>query len=154
MCQLLLNNLCSIFPHTTFAPEKEIKALNFMDRIDTRTKSLTKAELRLMNILWDKGKATVQELHDVLEEPKPAYTTTLTVMQVLTRKGIVGFEKVGKANVYHPIMSREDYIKGFMEETRNTLFKGSLKSFMLFFAKHEKISKEEMEEILNIMSKD
>lgn len=125
-----------------------------MDRIDTRIKSLTKAELRLMNILWDKGKATVQELHDVLDEPKPAYTTTLTVMQVLTRKGIVSAEKVGKANVYTPIMSREDYIAGFMEETRNTLFKGSLKSFMLFFAKHEKISKEEMEEILNIMSKD
>lgn len=123
-----------------------------MDRIDTRIKSLTKAELHLMNILWDKGKATVQELHDVLDEPKPAYTTTLTVMQVLTRKGIVSAEKVGKANVYTPIMSREDYIAGFMEETRNTLFKGSLKSFMLFFAKHEKISKEEMEEILKIMS--
>lgn len=139
------------FPSYYFCRRK-IKALNIMDRIDTRIKSLTKAELHLMNILWDKGKATVQELHDVLDEPKPAYTTTLTVMQVLTRKGIVSAEKVGKANVYTPIMSREDYIAGFMEETRNTLFKGSLKSFMLFFAKHEKISKEEMEEILKIMS--
>lgn len=124
-----------------------------MDRIDTKTKSLTKAELHLMNILWDKGSATVQALHDELEEPKPAYTTTLTVMQVLTRKGIVTFEKVGKANVYRPIMSREDYIAGFMEETRNTLFKGSLKSFLSFFAQHEKISKEEMTEILKEMVK-
>lgn len=125
-----------------------------MDRIDTKIKQLTKAELRLMNILWDKGTATVQELHDVLEEPKPAYTTTLTVMQVLTRKGIVAFEKQGKANVYHAIMSREEYVTGFMEETRNTLFKGSLKNFLLFFAQHEKISKKEMKEILKLMSND
>ena len=119
---------------------------------DTKIKTLTKAELHLMNILWDKERATVQELHDVLEDPKPAYTTTLTVMQVLTKKGIVGFEKVGKANVYHPIMQRENYVKGFLEETRNTLFKGSIKNFLIFFAQHEKISRDEMEAILRLMS--
>lgn len=121
---------------------------------DVKIKSLTKAELRLMNILWDKEQATVQELHDVLDEPKPAYTTTLTVMQVLTKKGIVTFERVGKANVYRPLMQREEYINGFMEETRKTLFRGSLTAFLSFFAKHEKISKHEMEEILKIMSKE
>ena len=72
-------------------------------KTENRNQSLTKAELHLMNILWDKGKATVQQLHDVLAEPKPAYTTTLTVMQILTKKGVVGFEKNGKANVYHPL---------------------------------------------------
>lgn len=118
---------------------------------DTKIKTLTKAELKLMNILWDKGKATVQELHDELDEPKPAYTTTLTVMQVLTKKGIVRPVKAGKANVYHPVMSRDEYVEGFMEETRNTLFRGSLKNFLLFFAQHEKISEEEMEAILKEM---
>ena len=58
-------------------------------KTENRNQSLTKAELHLMNILWDKGNATVQQIQDLLEEPKPAYTTTLTVMQVLTRKGIV-----------------------------------------------------------------
>lgn len=118
---------------------------------DTKTKSLTRAELHLMNILWDKGQATVGELQAELPEPKPAYTTTLTVMQVLTRKGIVTFDKQGKSNVYRPLMSRDDYLAGFLDETRNTLFKGSLSSFLLFFAKHEKISRKEMEEILKEM---
>lgn len=118
---------------------------------DTKTKSLTRAELHLMNILWDKGQATVAGLQAELPEPKPAYTTTLTVMQVLTRKGIVAFDKQGKTNVYRPLMSREDYLAGFLDETRNTLFKGSLSSFLLFFAKHEKISRKEMEEILKEM---
>ena len=42
---------------------------------EERSKSLTKAELNLMNILWDKGQATVNELVEALPEPKPAYTT-------------------------------------------------------------------------------
>lgn len=106
-----------------------------------------------MNILWDKGQATVNELQAELPEPKPAYTTTLTVMQVLTRKGIVTFERQGKTNVYRPVMLREEYLTGWMEETRNTLFKGSLSAFLTFFAKHEKISKAEMEKILKEMAK-
>ena len=118
---------------------------------DTKNKSLTRAELHMMNILWDKGQATVHDLQTELPEPKPAYTTTLTVMQVLARKGIVAFERQGKTNVYRPLMSREDYLTGFLDETRNTLFKGSLSSFLLFFAKHEKISRKEMEEILKEM---
>lgn len=118
---------------------------------EEKNKSLTKAELNLMNILWDKGQATVNELVDVLPEPKPAYTTVLTVMQVLTKKEVLRFEKQGKANVYIPKLSREEYLKGFMNETRDSLFQGSVKSFLSFFAKHEKISKKELEEILKEM---
>ena len=112
---------------------------------------LTKAELHLMNILWDKGNATVQQIQDLLEEPKPAYTTTLTVMQILTKKGIVDFDRVGKAYVYKPVLSREDYIGGFMNEACDNVFGGSMKSFFSFFAKSEKISREELAEILKEM---
>lgn len=119
---------------------------------ELKNKSLTKAELNLMNILWDKEEATVSDLIEVLPEPKPAYTTVLTVMQVLTRKQVVTFEKQGKANVYIPQLSRQEYLDNFMDETRDTLFKGSAKSFLSFFTKHEKISKKELEEILKEMN--
>lgn len=119
--------------------------------IDTKMKSLTKAELHLMNILWDKGEATVHELVDEMSEPKPAYTTVLTVMQVLTKKKIVEPYRRGKVNVFKPMMSRDLYINGFMEETRNTLFKGSLRNFLLFFARSEKIDKAELRKILKEM---
>ena len=118
---------------------------------ESKNKTLTKAELHLMNILWNKGEATVQQLHDVLEEPKPAYTTTLTVMQVLTKKGIVTFEKQGKANVYRPLLSRDEYIDGFVSEAKDTIFGGSVRSFISFFAKSEKIDKEELKAILKEM---
>ena len=51
-------------------------------KAEAKQKSLTKAELKAMNILWDKGEATVYDILEVLPEPKPAYTTVLTVMQV------------------------------------------------------------------------
>lgn len=118
---------------------------------EAKNKSLTKAELNLMNILWDKGRGTVNELVEVLPDPKPAYTTVLTVMQVLTKKQVLTFEKQGKANIYIPLLSRKDYLANFMDETRDSLFRGSAKSFLSFFAQHEKISREELEEILKEM---
>lgn len=123
-------------------------------RGETKQKTLTKAELRAMNILWDMGQATVNEIMERITEPKPAYTTILTVMQVLTSKKIVGAQRRGKANVFRPLISREQYVDGFMEETRNTLFKGSLKNLLLYFARKEKISKEELIEILAVMQTD
>lgn len=118
---------------------------------ETTTQSLTKAELTIMNYLWDKGQATVQQLHDEYEDPKPAYTTTLTVMQVLTKKGVVTFDKKGKANVYRPLLSREQYQGHFIEHARQNVFGGSMRSFFSFFAKSEKISKDELKEILKEM---
>lgn len=112
-------------------------------------KSLTKAELNVMNILWSKNEATVNEIIEVMSEPKPAYTTVLTVMQVLTRKGIVSPERRGKAHVFSPLLSREEYIDTFMQETRNILFQGSLRSLFSYFVKSEKLSKEELNKILD-----
>ena len=112
-------------------------------------KSLTKAELNVMNILWSKNEATVNEIIEVMGEPKPAYTTVLTVMQVLTRKGVVSPERRGKAHVFRPLLSREEYINCFMQETRNILFQGSLRNFFSYFVKSEKLSKEEVKKILD-----
>ena len=112
-------------------------------------KSLTKAELNVMNILWSKNEATVNEIIEVMSEPKPSYTTVLTVMQVLTRKGIVSPERRGKAHVFRPLLSREEYNDTFMQETRNVLFQGSLRSLFSYFVKSEKLSKEELNKILD-----
>ena len=121
--------------------------------IDTKHRSLTKSELHLMNLLWDKGEATVNDLMELMPEPRPAYTTVLTVMRVLTKKGIVKPTLQGKANVYTPIMSREEYTKGFLEETRNTLFKGSFTKLLMFFAERERLAADEVERIVALLKK-
>ena len=72
-------------------------------------------------------------------------------MQILTKKGVVDFEKNGKANVYRPLLTRDEYIGGFMNDACDTVFGGSMKSFFSFFAKSEKISRDELAEILKEM---
>ena len=119
---------------------------------DNQKTSLTKVELHLMNILWDKGEATVQQLHDEQGDAKTAYTTTLSMMQVLTRKGIVAFEKVGKANVYRPLLSRDEYINSFVTEAKDTVFGGSMRNLFSFFVKSEHLSKDELRAILKEMA--
>ena len=122
--------------------------------IDTKHRSLTKSELHLMNLLWDKGEATVNELLELMPEPRPAYTTALTVMRVLTSKGIVEAKPgSGKAHVYTPIMTREEYTTGFMEETRNTLFKGSFSALLSFFAERERLAADEVEKIVALLKR-
>ncbi|MCR5394272.1 MAG: BlaI/MecI/CopY family transcriptional regulator [Bacteroidales bacterium] len=117
-------------------------------------KTLTKTELHMMNLLWDKGTASVQQLHDELDEPKPPYTTTLSVMQVLTKKGIVAYDKDGRTNIYRPLLSREEYLDSFVNDTKETLFGGSAVSLFSFFAKKEKLSKHEVQAILREMSEE
>lgn len=114
-------------------------------------KTLTRTELHMMNLLWDKGTASVQQLHDELPEPKPPYTTTLSVMQVLTKKGIVSFDKEGRTNIYRPLLSREEYLESFVDDARDNLFGGSIVNLFSFFAKREKLSKQEIQKILEEM---
>ena len=122
--------------------------------MENSKKNLTKAELNVMNILWDKGQATVSEIIGEMSEPKPAYTTVLTVMQVLTRKEVVQPERQGKAHVFRPLLSREEYIDGFLNETRDTVFKGSVRSFFSYFVKKERLSKEEVQQLLDEINRE
>lgn len=122
--------------------------------MENSKKNLTKAELNVMNILWDKGQATVSEIIGEMSEPKPAYTTVLTVMQVLTRKEVVQPERQGKAHVFRPLLSREEYIDGFLNETRDTVFQGSVRSFFSYFVKKEKLSKEEVQQLLDEINRE
>ena len=61
-------------------------------------KELTRVELQLMNILWDKKKAFVNDILEELPEPKPAYNTISTFMRILVNKGFVHHE-IGRAHV-------------------------------------------------------
>lgn len=70
---------------------------------------LTDGELRLMQVLWDKGRATVGEVVDALPDPTPpAYNTVLTLLRILERKGYVTHEKDGRAFIYNPCIGRDD----------------------------------------------
>jgi BlaI family penicillinase repressor len=87
---------------------------------------LAPLELDCMNILWPVGEGTVREIRDRLAERRPrAYTTIMTIMDRLARKGIVERRKVGRAYLYRPNLSAEDARSAALAQVIENFFGGS-----------------------------
>jgi len=116
-------------------------------------KQLTKAETQVMNVLWslpdEQGRSA--EIMERMPEPKPALTTLLTFLKILKEKGFVAAEKLGKGQLFKALVSREDYTRTYMNEVKQTFFGGSFTSLVSFFAKEERLSDREIEEIVSII---
>lgn len=116
-------------------------------------KTLTKAEVQVMGILWTMPEGG--SVYDVLEhydEPKPAYTTVATFLKILQNKEFVRSERMqGRQQRFVPIVSKDDYTRKVMEEVKDNFFDGSKLSFVRYFMKEEKISAEELQELINMV---
>ncbi|WKV11243.1 BlaI/MecI/CopY family transcriptional regulator [Marivirga harenae] len=110
-------------------------------------KELTRAEEQLMRHLWGLKKAYLKDIVDEYKEPKPAYTTISTVVNVLVRKGIIGFDLHGKSKHYYPLISKEDYSNHSMKGLVSDFFNNSYKQFASFFTSRKELSVEELKEI-------
>ncbi|RKR05257.1 putative transcriptional regulator [Flavobacterium sp. 90] len=109
---------------------------------------LTNKEEEIMHILWKLKKAFVKEIQTEITEDQPHYNTLSTIVRNLEEKGYVGHNAFGNTHQYYPIVSIEDYSKGFMSTAIDNYFNSSYKSMVSFFAKEEKISAAELREIL------
>lgn len=91
-----------------------------------KSETLTEAELRLMDVLWQKGSATVQQvLHALPEKPALAYNSVLTTIRVLENKGYLEHVKDGRAHIYKPIMEREEATRSEIRHLVSRFFKNS-----------------------------
>ena len=117
--------------------------------------TLTRVELEMMNHLWQINKpASVRELLESYDAPKPAYTTIGTYMKILTQKGFVKPEKHeddGKTFFFRPLVSHEDYRRRVMSEVKDTFFGGSISSLVRFFVKEEEIDDAELKELMSLI---
>ncbi len=101
-----------------------------------------------MQILWKLKKAFVKEVLAEITEEQPHYNTLSTIIRNLEEKGFVSHNAFGNTYQYFPIVKMEDYRKRFMNTAIDTYFDSSYKNMVSFFAKEEKISAEELREIL------
>ncbi len=109
---------------------------------------LTNKEEEIMHILWKLKKAFVKEIQAEITEEQPHYNTLSTIVRNLEEKGYVSHNAFGNTHQYYPIVSIEEYRKGFMSTAIDNYFNSSYKSMVSFFAKEEKISANELREIL------
>ena len=86
---------------------------------------LTRQELQIMKVVWDRGAATVKEVCDVISQKKPtAYTTVLTLMGILEDKGALTHVRAGRAYIYKPLLSRQQATRNQIHDVATRFFDG------------------------------
>ena len=109
---------------------------------------LTNKEEEIMHILWKLKKAFVKEVQAEITEDQPHYNTLSTIIRNLEEKGFVAHNAFGNTHQYYPIITLENYSKKYMKTAIDNYFNSSYKNMVSFFAKEEKISADELREIL------
>ena len=111
---------------------------------------LTNKEEEIMQALWRLNKAFVKEILPLLPGENH-YNTISTIVRNLEEKGFVGHQAFGKTHQYFPLVSKEAYTKKFMSFAAKRFFDNNYKNLVSFFAQEEKISAEELREILKLI---
>ncbi|HEY4650998.1 MAG TPA: BlaI/MecI/CopY family transcriptional regulator [Pontibacter sp.] len=114
----------------------------------------TDAELEILQVLWEHGPSTVRFVHEVLSETKDAgYTTTLKLMQIMADKGILEADKSSKSHVFKPLLSEEAAQRRLLDRFLDTAFRGSASKLVMQALGSQRTSKEELDEIRNLLDK-
>jgi predicted transcriptional regulator len=112
--------------------------------------NLTEAELRLMDVIWEKGSATVAEVAEALpQDLNLAYNTVLTTLRILEKKGYLkhGKAKEGRAFVYQAVVSRDDASRSALRHLLRRFFGNSAEALVLNLLDDERLSEKELERI-------
>jgi len=117
--------------------------------------TLTEAELPIMEVLWDKGVATVGEVAEGLSKDRAvAYNTVLTLMRILERKGYVQHTKDGRAFVYQPVVDRGEASRTAVRQLLNRFFNDSPELLVLNLLHDEAIDEQEIERLRGLIGKE
>ncbi len=112
---------------------------------------LTNKEEEIMHIIWKLEKAFVKDILAEITEDQPHYNTLSTIVRNLEEKGYVSYQAYGKTHQYFPIVNKDAYKKRFMSTAIENYFNNSYKNVVSFFAKEEKISIEELKDIIALI---
>jgi BlaI family transcriptional regulator, penicillinase repressor len=123
-----------------------------MDLPPKKSPTLTEAELRLMEVLWQNGPATVQEILQGLPETAPlAYNSVLTTIRILEQKGYVKHVKDGRAHVYTPLMQREEATRSEIRRLVNRFFGNSHELLVLNILEDQTVDAKELKRLRKML---
>ncbi|WP_428329155.1 BlaI/MecI/CopY family transcriptional regulator [Mucilaginibacter sp.] len=112
---------------------------------------LAKREEQIMQAVWQLENAFIKEIIQEMPDPKPHYNTIATLVKILEDKGFLGHEIIGNIFRYSAVISKDEYQKHAMKDIVSQYFDNSYPSMLAFFAKEQKISDEELNEIVNLI---
>jgi predicted transcriptional regulator len=116
-----------------------------------KSPTLTAAEHRIMDVLWALESGTVAEVTSGVGQPPLAYTTVLTTLRTLERKGYVRHKVQGRAFVYLPAVDREEVRRGVVGYVLREFFDDSPRTLMLNLLESEHITQAELQRLRSMI---
>jgi len=117
-----------------------------------KEKTLTDLELAIMEIVWQKGQATVRDVYEAIQPIRPlAYNTILTVLTKLKEKGIVSSQPQGKAYLYTPLVSETEAAKRSITKVMEQFFAGSARSLVAHLIETRSVKPDELEQLKQLV---
>ena len=114
----------------------------------TKSATLTEAELRLMDVLWERGPSTVQQVLEALPtKPALAYNSVLTTMRVLEKKGYVKHLKDGRAHIYTSVIERQEATRSEISHLVHRFFRNSRDLLLLNILEDSSIDEQELKRL-------
>src|SRR5437660_2057350 len=111
----------------------------------TQSATLTEAELRIMQVLWDKQSATVQQVLEALPRERPlAYNSVLTIIRILEKKGCVRHVKDGRAHIYRAVLKQDEAKRSEIQHLLGRFFQNSRELLVLNILEDEGIDAQEL----------
>jgi BlaI family transcriptional regulator, penicillinase repressor len=113
--------------------------------------TLTKAEERIMKILWEIGEGFIKDIIERFPDPKPPYNSVSTIVRVLVQKDIVGFAAYGNTHKYHPLITRDEYSRGQLSRLLTDYYNDSLREVVNFFSENKTLNEKELDEVMKML---
>jgi predicted transcriptional regulator len=117
--------------------------------------AVSPAETQVLRIVWEIGKATVQDVCERLPaERKIAYATVQTLLRRLEKKGYLSHHNQGRAHVFFPVVKSEEVIKRTVGDFVDRLFGGDAIPLVQYLAEHGKIDADDIEKLKALLNRD
>ena len=114
---------------------------------------LTQQEEEVMLYIWSLEDCFVKDIVTKFPEPQPPYTTVASIVNNLKRKGYVEAKRYGNTYMYTPIIKQSEYKRTFLGGVVRNYFANSYKEMVSFFAKEQKLSADDLKDIINLIEK-
>jgi predicted transcriptional regulator len=118
-----------------------------------KSPTLTEAELRLMDVIWRVGQASVSDVVEALGDPPLAYNTVLTTLRILEKKGYVKHRAVGRAFVYSPKIGQGEAQTTVIDYVVSRFFDNSPRALMLKLLDNEELDDNDVRRLRALLEK-
>ena len=120
-----------------------------------RSVVLTEAEQRLMEVLWDKGEASVAQVREALpQRGRPAFNTVQTLLRILEQKGFVKHQSVGRAFIYAPLVQRVDASRAAVKNLLSRFFDNSAALLTVRLLEDEQLTDAELDRLRRLATQE